>query len=100
MRFSVCCSLIALYLISQASVSGQNLGINRTDYSININKTDEVINVDGVLDEAVWLMAERASQFHTVLPIDTGYARSQTEVMVCYDSKNLYFGIICHDTLP
>jgi len=100
MRFSVYFSIISLCLVLQVYVSAQYQGINRSDYNININKTDEVINVDGVLDEAVWSLADRVSQFHRVLPIDTGYARQQTEVMVCYDSKNIYFGIICHDTMP
>ncbi len=86
--------------MSLVPVSGQNQGVNRADYRINISETNELITVDGLLDEDVWSLAERASQFHLVLPIDTGYARAQTEVMVCYDQKNLYFGIICHDPLP
>jgi hypothetical protein len=82
------------------TVSGQKQGVNRSDYRIDINKTVESITVDGILDETVWSLTRKVSQFHMVLPIDTGYARAQTEVMVCYDDKNLYFGIICHDPIP
>jgi hypothetical protein len=35
-----------------------------------------------------------------VLPTDTGYAASRTEVMVTYDKINLYLAVICYDTLP
>ncbi len=82
------------------TVSGQKQGVNRSDYRIDINETGESITIDGLLDENVWSLTKKVSQFHMVLPIDTGYTRAQTEVMVCYDKKNLYFGIICHDPLP
>jgi hypothetical protein len=87
-------------LVSQITVSGQSQGVNRSDYRVDINETGEEIIIDGLLNETVWSQAQKASQFHMVLPIDTGYARAQTEVMVCYDLKNLYFGIICYDSLP
>lgn len=79
---------------------GQRQAVNREDYHISIRQTDESIKVDGILDEQIWSEADRASRFHRVLPTDTGYAQSQTEVMLTYDAKHLYLGIICHDTLP
>ncbi len=58
------------------------------------------MEIDGLLDEPVWSESERTSAFHRILPIDTGYAQAQTEVMIAYDETNIYMGIICHDTLP
>lgn len=58
------------------------------------------IQVDGVIDEEEWLKAEKATNFYKVLPIDTGYATQLSEVMMAYDSENLYLAIIFYDTIP
>lgn len=79
---------------------GQSSPVNRHAFRLQANETGEIIVVDGVLDEAVWSKAEKTTPFFRILPIDTGYAQSQTEVMVAYDRINIYMGIICHDTLP
>ena len=50
----------------------------------------------GITDEEPWTIAERAANFHRVLPTDTGYAASQTEVMVTYNKSNLYLAVICY----
>ncbi len=48
----------------------------------------------------LWTQAEKTTPFYRILPIDTGFALSPTEVMVAYDKINIYMGIICHDKLP
>jgi len=100
MKFYSVLLVLSLFIISQFHISAQEKGINRGKYRIHIYQTDEKIVVDGILDEVVWTTAERATQFQRVLPIDTGYARASTEVMLTYDDAGLYLGIICHDTLP
>ncbi len=74
--------------------------VNRTDYRLHALPVQEEIHIDGVLDEKAWSMAEVARDFRRILPIDTGLAWAQTEVMIAYDRENLYMGVICHDTLP
>jgi len=54
---------------------GQSRGINRENYRINIYETDNPINTDGILDEPVWQSVDKTSQFHRVLPTDTGFAK-------------------------
>ncbi len=100
MKFHNILLVLFLFIISQFHVSAQEKGINRGKYRIHIYLTDEKIEVDGILDEDVWVTAERARQFQRVLPIDTGYARASTEVMLTYDDAGIYVGVICHDTLP
>ena len=46
------------------------------------------------------LWREATGPFQRVLPTDTGYAMSQTNVRLTYDNANLYLGIICYDSLP
>ncbi len=58
------------------------------------------MEVDGLLDEPIWSQSEKTTPFHRILPIDTGYAHAQTEVMIAYDETNIYMAVICHDTLP
>jgi Carbohydrate family 9 binding domain-like len=88
---------IAILLSFNTILFGQSKGINREKYRINIEKTDITINVDGILDEPVWLSADKASHFQRVLPTDTGFAIAQTEVKVTYTESTLYVGIICYD---
>ncbi len=87
---------ILLAAVSLLPLRGQ---VNRDDYRLHALPVTEKITIDGVLDERAWSMAEVARDFRRILPIDTGLARAQTEVMIAYDRENLYMGIICHDTL-
>jgi len=94
--------LVLLVILSTGfqAVSGQSIPVNRDNYRLQIIRTENPITVDGVLDEKIWSHAEKTGNFHRILPIDTGYAQAQTEVMVAYDEVNIYMGIICHDTMP
>lgn len=87
-------------IISHSPAFGQNKAVNRDKYRIHIDQTNDKLIIDGILNEEVWSLAERTGPFQRVLPTDTGFAKSQTEVMLTYDHDNLYLGIICHDTTP
>ncbi|HBH85032.1 MAG TPA: hydrolase [Bacteroidales bacterium] len=90
----------ALFLLSGSVHSNDSKGINRDQYRINISKTTAHINVDGILDEPVWLTTDMVTNFHRVTPTDTGYAAAQTEVSVTYTETTLYMGIVCYDPTP
>lgn len=90
----------AILFFLQYPAYGESKGINRTKYRVNISETNTNINIDGILDEPVWLSADKAGHFQRVTPTDTGYAASQTEVMVTYTPTTLYLGIVCHDPTP
>ncbi len=96
--FSLAFAIFLIFCFSPAL--GQSLAVNRDGYRIIATKTEDAIKVDGILDEAIWQNADRASRFHRIQPIDTGYAKAQTEVMMAFDETNIYLGVICHDTLP
>ena len=88
------------FMFFPCKVDGQSTPVNRDRFLLHAIPVDDVITIDGVLDEDAWSMAERARDFRRILPIDTGLARAQTEVMIVYDQTQFYLGIICHDTLP
>ena len=92
--------LTAIPLCFNTILFGQSKGINREKYRINISKTSNSINIDGILDEPVWLSADNAGHFQRVLPTDTGFAIAQTEVKLTYTESTLYIGIICFDPSP
>lgn len=91
--------LVVLFIWNTSTKSQQNL-VNRDSYKLRISKTKSTIEIDGILDDVVWKEAEKTGLFSRILPIDTGYASAQTEVMMCYDDLNVYLAVICHDTLP
>ena len=99
-RLPVLAILMVFFSFHSLPARSQGQAVNREKYQIAINQTSDVIRVDGILDEPSWSLAERADYFHRVLPTDTGFAQAQTEVMLTYDTKHLYLGVICHDTLP
>lgn len=66
-------------------------------YQIDVRKIDEPITLDGVLEEKIWLTADRARNFTMNFPTDTLPASSQTEVMIAYDDQNLYIAAILYD---
>ena len=99
MRSTLPVFLVCLFACAQ-SLFGQSTPINRDSYRLQAKTTDQPIVVDGVLDEAIWSKAEKTTPFYRILPIDTGFAQSQSEVMIAYDETNIYMGIVCHDTMP
>ncbi len=70
------------------------------DYVLHIKKAHSPIKIDGVIDEPDWLKAEKATDFHAVLPIDTGLAIQQSEVVMTYDDKAFYLAFTFYDTIP
>jgi len=92
--------LLIFFCSGFISLFGQGTPVNRENFRLQALETDQEITVDGLLDEGIWMVAEKTGPFHRITPIDTGYAKAQTEVMIAYDDKNIYMGIICHDTMP
>ena len=88
------------FLAGLNGLYGQNKPVHRDAFRLKAKKTVQPIHVDGFLNEPIWSESDTTGPFHRILPIDTGYAHAQTEVMITYDESNFYLGIICHDTLP
>ncbi len=83
-----------LFLGGRLLVYGQDVPNNREKYRIPINKTESEVKIDGILDEKIWSQAEIADSFYRILPIDTGFAKAQTEVMLYYDESGTFYGYL------
>ena len=70
------------------------------NYIYKVKQKLSSIKIDGVIEEPDWLVAQKADKFFKVLPIDTGYAYQQSEIMMTYDDKALYIAQIFYDTIP
>ena len=67
----------------------------------HIKSTDHVPpKIDGVLDDKVWLTAEKQGEFLQISPNGGAPPSQSTEFMLAYDSKNIYVAIIAYDSEP
>jgi len=53
------------------SVFAQKVNDN---FRITCNRAADIIHIDGVLDEATWINADVARDFHMIQPMDTALA--------------------------
>lgn len=67
---------------------------------LHIKRASDAIVLDGLLEEATWQEAERATNFYQQFPYDTSYSKSVTEVMVTYDDQFFYVAAHCKDETP
>jgi hypothetical protein len=67
-------------------------------YRLPIKKTNEPVKIDGDLNEEIWADKNVATGFWQRWPIDTAFARRQTEVRMAFDDKHIYIGVIAYDT--
>lgn len=70
------------------------------NYVLHIRKATGPIKIDGLISEQDWTIAEKATDFRLVLPIDSGLASSPSEVVMTYDDKFFYLGATFFDTIP
>ena len=71
-----------------------------SDFILHVKKAAEPIKIDGLISEPDWEVAEKAKDFRLVLPVDSGFAKSPSEVVMTYDDKAFYLGITFFDTIP
>ena len=63
-------------------------------------KTDRSINIDGIVDESIWIKAPDAGVFIQQGPYEEDTGRFKTVVKILYDDNFVYFGFLCHDPEP
>ena len=70
------------------------------NFILHVKKATSPIKIDGLISEPDWETAEKAKDFQLVLPVDSGLAKSPSEVVMTYDNKAFYLGITFFDTIP
>ena len=92
-------TFIGVLLLLQ-TVSAQENTTNREAFRLKMEETSDAIIIDGVIEEKVWMEAEVASNFHKVTPVDEGFPKSESEVRMLHDDRNIYIAITCWDSIP
>lgn len=110
MRLSLLCLFMLLNILSYSSPkknptnpgakAGPGLNKKNLDYVIHVKKANGPIKIDGLISEPDWEAAEKAKDFRLVLPVDSGLAKSPSEVVMTYDDKAFYLGVTFFDTIP
>ena len=64
-------------------------------FQLQIKKASSPILIDGVMDEQAWADADVATDFFSILPMDTSAAIVRTDVRMTYDENTLYLVATC-----
>ncbi|MEZ4811725.1 MAG: DUF5916 domain-containing protein [Allomuricauda sp.] len=75
-------TLLPFYFFAQSSAK-----------QFTVKYIDRPIQVDGILDEPIWEIAESAHDFQQYFPSDSTLALQQTDIKMLYDDTTLYIGI-------
>ena len=68
--------------------------------SVTADFATERPTVDGTLDDPIWQIATRITEFVQVAPVEGAAATEDTEVFVAFDSTHLYLGMYAHYSNP
>lgn len=79
-------------LVLLLSFSGLLVNAQTEKRSVFVKKIDQEILLDGILDEAVWDLADSASDFWQLFPTDSLKAQDITEVKLLYNDTHIYIG--------
>lgn len=88
--------LIFLFVLIHFTISAQT----NSNFEINFLKIDAPIEINGKLDNPIWLQAEPIKVNYEINPGDNTPATEKTEVRALYDDENIYFGFRCFDSKP
>lgn len=67
---------------------------------INAFKVNEKPNIDGLLNDSLWLYAQPISDFLQQEPIAGKSPSFKTEVRILYNENSLFIGVMCYDPEP
>ncbi len=104
MRFSILLLLLLtnVGLFANPLNKSKNDTIRNTfnkDFIYQLKKATSSIKIDGVIEESDWMVAQKANNFYRVLPVDTGFAYQQSEILMTYDEKAFYLAFTFNDTV-
>lgn len=75
----------------------QNKSMELSNSQLNIARATDLIEVDGILEETSWEIADRATDFWMQFPNDDSKAQAHTEIRMTCDDKKVYIAAICYD---
>jgi hypothetical protein len=95
--------MIALLLSAVLTAPTDTLSFSGRDLDLEVSppRMESVdVDIDGRLDEAVWIQAAVLRDFTQYEPLEGIPATEDTEVRVFYTGEAIYFGVTAHDSEP
>lgn len=93
--------MIGVYLLLMLSlIHFSLLAQTRSKFEINIIKIDKKIDINGKMDNPLWLQADPIEVKFEINPGDNSPASERTVVRALYNNDYLYFGYNCYDSKP
>ncbi|MFM7666620.1 MAG: carbohydrate binding family 9 domain-containing protein, partial [Bacteroidota bacterium] len=89
MKFRILPILLIVICISDNSFFSQ--------YKIQAEELTESIELDGKLNEAIWIKAQAVGDFTQMKPRPGLASAKKTTVQIAYDDQAIYFGAVCYD---
>ncbi len=77
-----------------------SIGVLTGRPTVSAIRTNDPPRIDGRLDDSVWRSAARITEFVQQRPLEGAPATERTEVLIAYDSQNIYFGIYAYYSDP
>lgn len=94
------CFVLILAVLVMISSALQGQGTDKGQWTVKPLRIQEPPQLDGVLDERFWDSVGPIVDFRQQEPKDNEPATEKTEVRICYDQDNLYFGIRAYESEP
>ena len=92
------CTIIFLLLLMVKTAQSQEL-VSSNNYKLKISRTNLPVKIDGELDDAVWLHAEKTTDFWQIILSDQDKAKRRTEIKMAYDDQFLYVSAYAEDSV-
>jgi len=95
---SVCC--LAVFIGDAVGLQASNITTTFEPQfrpTLRVERTAGDIKIDGDLDDAGWVSADRVNGFVERYPGDNTQPEVNTEVMLAYDDEHIYVAYLCHD---
>jgi len=90
-------------LCSQSGASPQTnprqVGVQEPFRTAQASRLDRDPKMDGTLDDPLWQQATPITNFLQREPYEGQAPTEQTEVRILYTKHEVYFGVVCHDSL-
>jgi len=95
------CFVLSMLAVATAGAGpqDQDSGAPRTVAARRL-ALDERLEIDGLLDEPLWLRTAAATGFRQREPVTGAPATEPTEVRAVYDGRRLVLGVLLHDSEP
>ncbi|OIQ97338.1 hypothetical protein GALL_205960 [mine drainage metagenome] len=91
---------VVFFIVVFCRSNAQSINVEnfQKDFQIHIAHSNSPLKIDGILDDSIWNVAEKKTDFFVKFPTDDVCPNDRTEVQVAYDDKFLYVAFTSYDS--